>query len=167
MRQGIAKSCFAMTEPAVASSDPSKLRTLIVKQDDGYVVSGRKWWCTGADHPLCSVAFVWGVTPRKGHSMILVPMNAKGVTIKRSLPVLGYEDSQLGKHLEIQFDDVWVPKENMILGEGQCGKIAEYRLGPGRVHQCMKLIGMAEKALALTIERASQRVLFGKRLLQM
>ncbi|MGI8823168.1 MAG: acyl-CoA dehydrogenase family protein [Acidimicrobiia bacterium] len=161
---GEIRSCFAMTEPAVASSDPRNLETAIVADGDGYVITGRKWWTTGALGDTCKIAIVMGVTdpegdPRHRHSMILVPMDTPGVEVERGLPVFGYHDR--GGHGVVRFEGVRVPRENLIAGEGQGAMIAQARLGPGRIHHCMRAIGMAERALDLMIARAGERHAFG------
>ena len=166
--RGEIRSCFAMTEPDVASSDATNIRARIERGADGYVVNGRKWWSTGAGDPRCTVAIVMGKTdpeaPRhEQQSMILVPLDAPGVQIERTLPVFGYDDAPHG-HAEISFNEVRVPRENMIWDEGKGFAIAQGRLGPGRIHHCMRLIGVAERAIELTRERVKHREAFGKAL---
>ena len=161
---GEIRSCFAMTEPAVASSDPSNLELGIVADGDDYVLTGRKWWTTGALGDTCKVAIVMGVTDpdadrRRRHSMILVPMDAPGVEVERGLSVFGYQER--GGHGVVRFDGVRVPKANLIAGEGEGAMIAQARLGPGRIHHCMRAIGMAERALELMIARSRERHAFG------
>jgi acyl-CoA dehydrogenase len=168
---GSIRSCFAMTEPNVASSDATNIETEIRRDGDHYVVTGRKWWVTGAPSERCKVAIVMGKSDRtaakhKQQSMILVPMDAPGVTVERSLSVYGYEHAPLG-HGEVAFDQVNVPAANMLLGEGRGFEIAQGRLGPGRIHHCMRFIGLAERALEIMCKRAKSRTAFGTTLAEM
>jgi acyl-CoA dehydrogenase len=163
--RGEIRSAFLMTEPAVASSDATNIQCSMLRDGDSYVIKGRKWWSTGATDPRCKIFIVMGKTVTDGprhqqQSMILVPSDAKGVTVMRALTVFGYDDAPHG-HAEVDLDNVRVPVTNVLLGEGRGFEIAQGRLGPGRIHHCMRSIGVAERALELMCKRLNSRVAFG------
>ncbi len=166
--EGSIRSCFAMTEPDVASSDATNISSSIVSDGDNYIINGRKWWTSNAINPRAKICIFMGVTnpenaPHQRQSQILVPMDSDGISIIRPMQVYGYDDGYTG-HPELLFENVVVPKKNIIGGEGLGFKIAQARLGPGRIHHCMRAIGMAERALELMIKRSLSREAFGKQL---
>jgi acyl-CoA dehydrogenase len=169
--EGEIRSAFSMTEPAVASSDATNIATRIERDGDDYVINGRKWWTSGAMSPRCKLLIVMGVTDPEAHryrrqSMILVPNDAPGVKIQRSTSLFGYDDGPHGGHAEIVYEDVRVPASNLLGEEGDGFRIAQERLGPGRIHHAMRAIGMAERALGMMCERTAQRTSFGRPIIE-
>ena len=166
---GEIRSAFAMTEPAVASSDATNIETEIRREGDEYVINGRKWWTSGIGDPRCKVLILMGKTDKSNpdryrqQSMVVVPRDAKGVTVHRMLPVFGYDDAPHG-HGEVSFENVRIPVTDVLLGEGRGFEIAQGRLGPGRIHHCMRTIGVAERALERLCKRVTTRVAFGKKI---
>src|SRR5436853_2012096 len=170
LMDGEIRSAFLMTEPDVASSDATNIKCRIEMRGNEYVINGRKWWSSGAGDQRCKVAILMGKTDPKAdvhkqQSMILMPLDAPGVTIERHLPVFGYDDAPHG-HMEIELNEVRVPPSNILLGEGRGFEIAQGRLGPGRIHHCMRSIGKAEEALEKMVKRLSSRTAFGKKIIK-
>jgi len=170
LMDGKIRSVFLMTEPAVASSDATNIETSIKRDGDHYVINGRKWWSSGAGDPRCKIGILMGKTDfnaarHQQQSQILVPMDTKGITIEKMLPVFGYDDAPHG-HAQVLFENVRVPVSNLLLGEGRGFEIAQGRLGPGRIHHCMRTIGKAEEALEKMVKRLSSRTAFGKKIIE-
>jgi acyl-CoA dehydrogenase len=170
LMDGEIRSAFLMTEPAVASSDATNIETRIQRDGDHYVINGRKWWSSGVGDPGCKVAILMGKTDpnaarHQQQSQILVPLGSPGVTVEKMLPVFGYDDAPHG-HAQVLLEDVRVPTSNLLLGEGRGFEIAQGRLGPGRIHHCMRTIGKAEEALEKMVKRLASRTAFGKKLVE-
>ncbi|MGY2843425.1 acyl-CoA dehydrogenase [Bradyrhizobium sp. USDA 4509] len=170
LMNGEIHSAFLMTEPAVASSDATNIETRIERDGDRYIINGRKWWSSGAGDPRCKIAIVMGKTDFKAsrhqqQSQILVPLDTPGITIEKMLPVFGYDDAPYG-HGQVLFENVRVPASNLLLGEGRGFEIAQSRLGPGRIHHCMRTIGKSEEALEKMVKRLETRVVFGKKIVE-
>ena len=170
LMDGEIRSAFLMTEPAVASSDATNIETRIEKDGDHYVINGRKWWSSGVGDPRCKIAILMGKTDPKAakhqqQSQILVPLDTPGIKVEKMLPVFGFDDAPHG-HAQVLLDNVRVPKENILLGEGRGFEIAQGRLGPGRIHHCMRTIGKAEEALEKMVKRLSSRTAFGKKIIE-
>ncbi|WP_315831960.1 acyl-CoA dehydrogenase family protein [Bradyrhizobium prioriisuperbiae] len=170
LMDGEIRSAFLMTEPAVASSDATNIETSIVRDGDHYVINGRKWWSSGVGDPRCKIAILMGKTDFKAakhqqQSQILVPLDTKGITVEKMLPVFGYDDAPHG-HAQVLLENVRVPVANLLLGEGRGFEIAQGRLGPGRIHHCMRTIGKAEEALEKMVRRLSSRTAFGKKIIE-
>jgi alkylation response protein AidB-like acyl-CoA dehydrogenase len=170
LMDGKIRSVVLMTEPAVASSDATNIETSIKRDGDHYVINGRKWWSSGAGDPRCAIGILMGKTDfnaarHQQQSQILVPMDSKGITIEKMLPVFGYDDAPHG-HAQVLFENVRVPASNLLLGEGRGFEIAQGRLGPGRIHHCMRTIGKAEEALEKMVKRLSSRTAFGKKIIE-
>ena len=170
LMDGKIRSVFLMTEPAVASSDATNIETSIKRDGDHYVINGRKWWSSGAGDPRCKIGILMGKTDfnaarHQQQSQILVPMDSKGITIEKMLPVFGYDDAPHG-HAQVLLENVRVPASNLLLGEGRGFEIAQGRLGPGRIHHCMRTIGKAEEALEKMVKRLSSRTAFGKKIIE-
>jgi alkylation response protein AidB-like acyl-CoA dehydrogenase len=170
LMDGEIRSAFLMTEPAVASSDATNIETRIERDGDHYVINGRKWWSSGVGDPRCKIAILMGKTDPKAakhqqQSQILVPLDSKGITVEKMLPVFGYDDAPHG-HAQVLLENVRVPVSNLLLGEGRGFEIAQGRLGPGRIHHCMRTIGKAEEALEKMVKRLNSRVAFGKKIIE-